>query len=54
MHLALPIIEYKNENKDAMIFYVGEKDMEKDQMKRQDIMKFFIMVMCLWYIGNNI
>ena len=54
MHLALPIIEYKYENVDAMIIYSSEKEMAKYQIKTQDIMKFFIVVLCLWYIGNNI
>ena len=54
MHLALPIIEYKSENVDAMIIYSSEKEMAKHQIKTQDIIMFFVMVLCLWYIGNNI
>ena len=54
MHLALPIIEYKKDNVDAMIFYVSEKELKKNKMETKEIVKFILMVLGLWFIGNNI
>ena len=54
LHVVLPIIEYQKNNTDSMLFFVSEKKITNDKIRSRDIVKFFVIVLCLWFVGSNI